>query len=90
VRSNAKNVRSNIALHCLFEQGRTLARRGVSGERRYETVLQKAKVRSIAKTAFDHTVPGRNSRDSTESKTVSKNANLNFFFFEFYLYKSMK
>jgi hypothetical protein len=78
VRSNAKDVRSNVALHCLFEQGRTLARRGVSGERRYATVLEKAEVRSTAKTAFNRTVPGRNSRDSTKSKTVSKNANLIF------------
>jgi hypothetical protein len=78
VRLNAKDVRSNVALHCLFEQGRTLARRGVSGERRYAIVLEKAEVRSTARTAFDHTVPGRNSRDSTESKTVSKNANLIF------------
>jgi hypothetical protein len=88
VRSNAKDVRSNVALHCLFEQGHTLARRGVSGEHRYTTVLEKAEVRLTARTVFDHTVPGRNSRDSTESKTVSKNANL--IFFEFYLYKSTK
>jgi hypothetical protein len=48
VRSNAMDVRSNIALHCLFEQGCTLARRGVLGERRYATVLEKAEVRSTA------------------------------------------
>jgi hypothetical protein len=48
VHSNARDVRSNAALHCLFEQGRTLARRGVSGERRYATVLEKDEVRSIA------------------------------------------
>jgi hypothetical protein len=89
VRSNAKDVRSNVSLHCLFEQGRTLARRGVSGEHRYATMLEKAEVRSTARTAFDRTVLGRNSRDLTESKTVSKNANL-IFFFEFYLYKSTK
>jgi hypothetical protein len=58
VRSNANNVRSNAALHCLFEQGHTLARRGVSGERRYATMLEKAEVRSTARTAFDRTVPG--------------------------------
>jgi hypothetical protein len=56
VRSNAKDVRSNVSLHCLFEQGRTLACRGVSGERRYATMLKKAEVRSTARTAFDRTV----------------------------------
>jgi hypothetical protein len=66
VRSNARDVRSNAELHCLFEQGRTLARRGVSGERRYATVLEKVEVRSTARTAFDRTVPSRNSKDSTE------------------------
>jgi hypothetical protein len=78
VHSNAKDVRSNVSLHCLFEQGHTLARKGVSGERRYATMLEKAEVRSTTRTAFDRTVPGRNSRDSTESKIVSKNANLIF------------
>jgi hypothetical protein len=68
VRSNARDVCSNAALHCLFEQGRTLARRGVSGERKYATVLEKAEVRLTARTAFDRTVLGPNSRDSTESK----------------------
>jgi hypothetical protein len=87
VRSNAKNVRSNVALHCLFKQGRTLTRRGVSGERRYATVLEKAEVRLTARIAFDRTGPGRNSRDSTESKIVSKNANLIFLNF---IYKSTK
>jgi hypothetical protein len=56
VRSNAKDVRSNVSLHCLFEQGCMLARRGVSGERRYAIMLEKAKVRSTARTAFDYTV----------------------------------
>jgi hypothetical protein len=78
VRSNAKDVRSNVLLHYLFEQGRTLARRGMSGEHRYATMLEKAEVRSTARTVFDRTVPGRNSKDLTESKTVSKNANLIF------------
>jgi hypothetical protein len=61
VHSNARDVHSNAALHCLFEQGSTLARRGVSGERRYATVLEKAEVRSTARTAFD-----RNFRDLIE------------------------
>jgi hypothetical protein len=78
VRSNAKHVRSNVALHYLFKQGRTLARRGVLGECRYATVLEEAEVRLTARTAFDRIVPSRNSKDSTESKTVSKNANLIF------------
>jgi hypothetical protein len=74
-----KDVRSNVSLHCLFEQGRMLARRGVSDEHRYATMLEKAEVRSTARTALNRTVLGRNSRDLTESKTVSKNANLIFF-----------
>jgi hypothetical protein len=46
--SNANNVRSNVSLHCLFEQGHMLASRGMSGERRYATMLEKAEVRSTA------------------------------------------
>jgi hydroxypyruvate isomerase len=68
VRSNAMDVCSNV--HCIacLEQRRTLARRGVTGERRYATVLEKAEVHLTASTAFDRTVLGQNSRDSTETK----------------------
>jgi hypothetical protein len=68
VRSNAKDMRSNVHCTACLEQRRTLARRGVTGEHRYATVLEKAEVRSTASTAFDRTVPGQNSRDSTETK----------------------
>jgi hypothetical protein len=58
VRSNARDVRSNAHCTACLVQGRALARRGVLGERRYATVLEKAEVRSTARTAFDRTVPG--------------------------------
>jgi hypothetical protein len=51
-----------------LKQGRTLARRGVPGERRYAPVLENAQVRSTAESAFDRTVPGRDSRDSKKKK----------------------
>jgi hydroxypyruvate isomerase len=72
VRSNATDLRSNIHCTACLEQRRTLARRGVTGERRYATVLEKVEVRSIAGTAFDRTVPGQNSRDSTVTKNKEK------------------
>jgi hypothetical protein len=90
VHSNAGDVRSNVHCTACLKQRRTLARRGVSGERRYATVLEKAEVRSTASTAFDRTVPGQNSRDSTKTKKKSGTKNANLIFFGFYLYKSMK
>jgi hypothetical protein len=56
VRSNARDVRSNVHCTTCFKQGRALARRGVSGERRYATVLEKEAVRSTARHEFDRTV----------------------------------
>jgi hypothetical protein len=70
------DVRSNVNYTAWLKQGRALAHRGVSGERRYAAVLENAQVRSTAESAFDRTLPGRNSRNSTENK---KNAKLNFF-----------
>jgi hypothetical protein len=80
------DVRSNVHCTAWLKQGRALARRGMSGERRYAAVQENAQVRSTAESAFDCTLPGRNSRNSTENK--KKNAKL--IFFGFYLYKSTK
>jgi hypothetical protein len=68
VRLNAKDVRSNVALNCLFEQGRTLARKGVSGERRYATVLEKAEVRSTALCQAE--IPGTRLNQKQQAKTL--------------------
>jgi hypothetical protein len=68
VHSNATDVCSNVHCTACLEQRRTLARRGVTGEHMYATVLEKVEVRSTASTAFDRTIPGQNSRDSTETK----------------------
>jgi hypothetical protein len=74
-------VRTYSALLGL-KQGRTLARRGVPGERRYAPVLENAQVRSNAEFAFDRTVPGRDSKDSTKKQKqpgiIKKFANLIF------------
>jgi hypothetical protein len=47
------------------------------------TVLEKAEVRSIASTAFDRTVPGQNSKDSTETKKKQGTKNVNLIFLDF-------
>jgi hypothetical protein len=85
VRSNARDVRSNVHCTACLKQGRALARRGVSGERRYATVLEKAAVRSIARPAFDHGCCAPDFPE-TQQKPKTGNINANLIFFLNFIY----